>query len=807
MVRVAAPVPWLAVGLLSGTALAYEVLLTRLFALVHWHHLAATIISLALLGYGASGTFLSLLQRHLVRWFAPVFVGNALLFGATLAGSFALAGRIPLDPLALAWEPAELLRLAAIFTLMTVPFFAVANCIGLALWRFRDRVHRIYAVDLAGAGVGALAVVGLLALLPPDRLLVWLTGLALGGAALAAFELRWRRLPVALLVCAGIGALALFDPATVRPAAYKDLARALTALGATVEAVAPGPLGVTTVVHNERVPTRHAPGLALLSQALPPPQRALFVDGDAAGVLVQFDGRDPPAYLRDQISALPYGLLQRPRVLVLGAGGGEAVLQALAHGATAVQAVELHAELVALLRTRFREFTGALYDHPAVQVHAAEPRAFLARGAGSFDLIQLDAGSDPVGLAAQRERYDLTLEAFGDALGHLAPGGVLAVSGSTRAPPRLGLRLAATAIAALQRAGVAEPAAHLAMLRGWQYFTLLVSRDALSNDAIAAVRAFARQRGFDLVWLPGMQVAEANRFHRLAGPVYHDGVRALLGPDRDAFIANYPFRIEPATDDRPYALRFVRAASVAHWWGQAAGAGLGQLDWGYIVAVATLLLAVVAGALLILLPLLLAGRSGAAAGGWRWRTPLYFGLVGVAFLFVEIACIQRFQLFLGHPLYAIALVLAGFLLFAGLGSRASQRWPALRAATGLRVAIGLILAVVGFYLAALPAVFAGLNALGAPARALAGVLLLAPLAFAMGMPFPLGLSRLGAEAPQLLPWAWGVNGCASVVSAVAAPLLAMEIGFNGVILTAAALYALTLAVMPRAEPPGPARTS
>jgi hypothetical protein len=217
-----------------------------------------------------------------------------------------------------------------------------------------------------------------------------------------------------------------------------------------------------------------------------------------------------------------------------------------------------------------------------------------------------------------------------------------------------------------------------------------------------------------------------------------------------------------------------------------------------VVAAATLLLALAVGAVLILLPLILTGRAGRdAPNGWGWRTPWYFGLIGIAFLFVEIACIQRFQLFLGHPLYAIALVLAGFLVFAGLGSRFSARWAAGHTWRGLAWAIGTILAVVAIYLAWLPQLFAGLELLNPALRALAGLLLLAPLAFAMGMPFPLGLSRLTAEAPQLLPWAWGVNGCASVVSAVATPLLAMEVGFSGVLLIAALLYGATLLVLPR----------
>ena len=795
-----APIPWLAIALLSGTALAYEVLLTRIFALIHWHHLAATIISLALLGYGASGSFLSLLQGRLQQRFATLFVLNALLFAISMMASLGAAGRIALDPLAFAWELGQWGKLATIFLLMAIPFFAVANCIGLALWRYRAEVHRIYAVDLAGAGLGPPLLIGLLTQLAPGRVLTVLVALAALAAVLAAWTLGWRRSALALLALGALAWPSLPSERLAQPAPYKDLARALTVQGAEVDAELSGPHGVVTVVRNDHVPIRQAPGLPLLPKALPPEQRALFIDGDRAGTLVRFDGAQAPAYLRELGSAWPYAVLASPRVLVLDAGGGEGVLQALAHRAAAVHAVEWRSELLTLMGTRLNDFSGDLLRHPAVQWHPATARAFLARTRQRFDLIRINAPGDRAGLGAQRAHYGLTVEAFVAALAHLAPGGVITVSTDTRQPPRASLRLAATAIAALNRAGSVQPARHLAALRSWRQFTLLASRDPLSAEQIAALRAFAVERGFDPVWLPGMERDEANRFHRLATPVFHDGVRALLGARADDFVSGYPFRIDPASDERPFAMHFVRAAELPEWWRMAAGRGLGQIEWGVVAAMATLGVAVLAGGALILLPLLLSRRLRTAASGPRWRVPLYFGLVGLAFLPIEIVCLQRFTLVLGSPTQAVALVLASFLVFAAAGARYSRGWSGARIAAGLRIAVTAIVAMLALHLLLMPTLLPAIGALPPPMHAIACLALLAPLAFAMGMPFPLGLARLGADARVLLPWAWGANGCASVIGAAAAPLLAMALGFGGVLLAAAALYLLALILLPAAGP-------
>jgi MFS family permease len=299
-----------------------------------------------------------------------------------------------------------------------------------------------------------------------------------------------------------------------------------------------------------------------------------------------------------------------------------------------------------------------------------------------------------------------------------------------------------------------------------------------------------------------MPAGEANRHNRLRAPYFYQSAVALAGPERAQFLADYKYDLAPATDDRPYFFHFFRWRALPEILALRGQGGMPLLEWGYLVLVATLLQALLASVVLILLPLLVLHRhrSAVPARTGHWRVFGYFTAIGLAFLFVEMAFIQRFTLLLHHPLYAVAITLTGFLVFAGLGSRWSQRWshPA-----GQRR--GVVIAVAGIVLASLLCLVVLQAWMGVFTgwplwlRVVLTLALVAPLAFCMGMPFPLGLSRVAEHAPDLVPWAWGVNGCASVVSAVLASLLSIHLGFVAVIIAAVALYGLAAWLVPAGE--------
>jgi hypothetical protein len=796
-----------AVSLVSAAALAYEILLTRLFAIIQWHHFAYMMISVALLGYGAAGTMVTLLRPQLESRFVLAFAAAAAAFGASAMACFLLAQALPFNALEFLWDLWQPLWLLAIYLLLLVPFFFAAVCVCLAFTRYAAQARRVYTFDLVGAAFGSLGVILALFALRPATVLACVA--ALGAIAAALFWLtagaRPRGaalLPLALAVAALVAAQT--PTGQLRISQYKSLSKALEVMGARVLAERSSPLGQVSVVESKAVPFRYAPGLSLNAPQPPPDQLGLFTDGEGFSALNRYDGsRETLVYLDYLTSALPYHLTSEPRVLVLGAGAGTDVLQALYHGAATVDAVELNPQMADLVEREFGEFSGRPYSRPGVHLHIAEARGFAAASRDHFDVIQLgllDAfGASAAGLYALNESYLYTVEALQRYLMRLRPGGYLAITRWVDLPPRDTLKLFATAVVALEKGGVRDPGARLAMIRNWNTGTLIVKNGELTPQDVARLREFCRSRGFDLVWHPGMRAGDADTFNRLQQPYFHEGAVALLGGQRADFIERYKFNIAPATDDRPYFFHFFRWKALPELLQLRDRGGLPLLDWGYPLLIATLVQALVLAAALILLPLARLRSPGARIGaGVRWRTAAYFAALGTGFMFVEIAFIQKFILFLSHPLYAVAVVLFAFMLFAGLGSLLSQRL-AKEVAPGIVLLVPPIAAIAllcGVYLIWLPEVINALIALPDAARIAITVLLILPLGLSMGMPFALGLEALGARTPALVPWAWGINACASVAGAVLASVLAIHAGFNAVLIVAVVLYASTLASFP-----------
>lgn len=812
--------PLFALALLSAAALGYEILLMRLLSIIQWHHFAYMMISVALLGYGAAGALVALAQRTLIRHFLPAFTGGALLFGVGAMACFAVAQHVAFNPLEILWEPSQPLRLLLLYLLLFVPFFCAATSVCLCFSRFNEQVHRVYSFDILGAGLGCLGIIVALFVLSPVDALRLVSTAGMAAAALTSVECRWHRpwLPALLLSAAIVPAGVPGDWIALRPSEYKELSQTLRIGNARVVAERSSPLGLVTVVESPSIPLRHAPGLSLNATLEPPPQLAVFTDGDGLSALNRYEGRrESLAYLGDVTSALPYHLLRDPKVLVLGSGAGADVLQAIYHRASAVDAVELNPQVIELVQGRFAAFSGKPYSAAGVRVFAGEARGFLAASTERYDLIQvalLDSFStSSAGLYALSESYLYTVEAFQGYLRHLRPGGLLAITRWVTLPPRDMPKLLATAVAAMDGAGVPEPSRRLALVRGWKTATLVVKNGEFDAADLAALRDFCRTRSFDVEYYPGIQPGQANRYNVLDKPYFFDTAQALLGPDRDQFLSRYKFDVRPATDDRPYFFHFFKWRTLPELLSLKSQGGLPLLEWGYPVLVATLLQATAAALLLIVVPLRIlrrrpgpqpatgSGGNGAAVQRLpEWRFGFYFLAVGLGFMFVEIAFIQKFILFLSHPLYAVAVVLCAFLCFAGLGSRYSQRMPARggehRGRRQAALAVSGICMASLVYLVALPTVFRLLIALPDPARIAVSVLLIAPLAFLMGMPFPLGLARVAAHDETLVPWAWGINACASVVAAVLATLVAIHVGFTAVVLVALLLYAAAALACP-----------
>lgn len=776
-----------ALFLLSAAALTFEITLTRLFSVAQGYHFAFMIVSLALLGSGASGAALTLFPKTRDPAHALTRLGWG--FALTTIGAYALTLYAPFDAFRIAHDWRQALVLALHYVALAAPFFCAGAATGLLLAAQPERASRIYAANLAGSAAGCLLAVALPALMGGEGMVLLCAALGLLAALVpqlaphaSRFTPRASRLAQAALALVLL--LGAFQPPSflaIRLSPYKSLSYAL--LYPDAERVFQRWNGFSRVDVVRSQSIRSLPGSGFACRVPPPAQLGLAVDGDDLVPISQAEPDFEAAFTDCLLTALPYRLRPGARTLVLEPRGGFDVLVALAEGAQAVTAVEANPLIVAAVREQ-GAWAGRLYDDPRVTVVIEEGRAYARRTQERYDVVvlSLTASQRPVtsGAYSLSEDYRYTREAFADYLARLDEGGLLVALRWLQTPPSEEVRAFALAVEAVEETG-GDPRASVVVLRSYQQALIMARRGAFTPEELDAVRAFADARAFDLVYLPGVRPDEVNRYNVMPEPDYYRVCVGLLeAKDRAAWYRAYPFDVAPPSDDRPFFGHFFKwrqagavLALAGHIWQPFGGAG-------YFVLLALLALAIIAAGTLILLPLAARGarmeRKGTVV-----PTLAYFALLGLGYLGVEIPLLQRFILFLGHPAYAMATVLFALLLFSGLGSLTARRAP-------LKIVLFLLPALVAGYAVGLSVLFRA--ALAAPLgwRLVVAVAALAPLALLMGIPFPRGVALLTGGSPVLVAWAWAVNGAVSVVASILAALAALSFGFSAVLAAGAVCY-------------------
>lgn len=760
------------------------------------------VISIALLGYGASGSMITVFQHGLLKRYQGVLVFNAVMFGVSAIACFIAVQQMPFNSLEILWNTNQWQRLFMSYLLLTLPFFFVANAIALTMTRYHERIALIYGVDLIGAGIGAVTILLLLQFFPPDAVLRIVSVLGILAGLLAVYQLSWLGRMLVSLLLALVTVIILFAPADwieLRLSEFKGLEQVLLINGTKHLQRQSSAISQIDVIESTEIPLRNAPGMSLMSPSGTPDQLAVFSDGDEMTTIDNYDGSRSRAYLDYMSSALPYHLHAAPEnVLVLGSSTGSELLQATLHHADRIDAVETETLLTRLITEDYADYFGWQQISDRIRFHTISPRGYTAATDQNYDIVIIGLpGSSSGGAAGVHElatSYDFTVEALQRYLDLLKPGGLLSITLWTSTPPRDNLRLFATVADALRNNGIEHPDKNIAWIRSWNTATLVIKNGALSTTDTQRVRDFATARAFDLAWLPDITEDEVNRYQLLQQPIFFLAAKSLLSNNAHDFVNNYKYNIYAVSDDNPYFSNSFKWSSLPELLRISGGGGIAMIGVGYPTLLFTLVQAMVAAAVLILLPLAFIKRNGSSTPARRRNIVAYFVCLGLAFLFIELAFIQKFTLILSQPLYAVAITLCAFLIFSGLGSLYVQHKLAAqqlhRVPQLLTRAVALIVTITLLYLIALPYLTDDIMAQSEPIRIATAVLLAAPLAFVMGMPFPLGLAATRHTDPQLMPWAWGINGCASVLSAILAILLAIEIGFSGVMLSAILLYTL-----------------
>jgi len=798
--------------LISLAAVGYEIALTRYFAVAKWSEYGYWVISIVMVGFALSGVMLALARD----WFARH--GRALqsllpaaLIAAATAG-YHLTTTNPFNPLqmqnAVTLLP-QLANIAAYYAVLLPFFFLTGVYVSLAFVLNDREVGRVYGYDLTGAGAGGAVVLGLMAFVHPFQLVPFL----LVPLALSAFGApRWRPLAVvaAFAVLAGGEALLLLDD----EAAFNDFKAIYAPLNtpdARIVAQYPSPHGLYQLLDDftERVDTDVSNNSGMLGLPGPPTTLGLYRDGNRLAALPKPGGIDAD-YAPATLAALPYTLIERPRVLLIGTSGGFRIAEALKLGAAQIDAVEPEPMLARALRSGLGPSPAAAAD-PRVRLLAESPIA-AARAAGTsrggnYDII--DIAGDFVD-QSETNAHAFTVEAIRDDLAALRAGGLLSIPVSIRDLPVYATRMLATIREAMRGSAYGDPARNIIVYRSAWSARILVGRAPLSPARIEAARKFCDERSFDVSYYPGIDVAaaRANIYNDLPAVSFATGEVTSSGPadaiaDEAAPVLRgasteqqAAFNLGPITFNRPFYYAVLNLGHLDTILKRIEV--LPQAEIGQLVNLAVLAQAILLATLVVLLPLA-APRRLAGAPGQALRSIIYFPALGLGFLFIEIFMIERASFYLNDRVTAFALVITTMLVFSGIGSMMSARFTG-APWRGLAIAALAILVWCAFVMAGLHSLLLETLDWSLPARAAILLVLIAPVSIALGMPFPLGLDRAASMGSGgFLPWAWGLNGAFSVVATPLANLIALTQGFDWVLLAAALMYVLAVVFFPSAR--------
>jgi len=753
----------MAIGIVAASTLALQVLLSRLFAAVLLYHFAFLAVSLALLGVGGGAILIYVrpgwferggIERSLARWaaiLAVLLVVIPMVLVRLHYDASIFVGEIDVN---------AILQIGLIAILSALPFLAAGIVVALAVNRYVSSIGRLYAFDLLGAGIGAVAMVPLLWLTDPATLIAAMGGLV--GLAVALFAWptsawRWTGLGIAATAALLIGISLISSGRSIYD---------LPANGAVAQAWSP--LSRLVAFEPQQTtfgkPTLYSP---------------VYYDQDVAHVPLYHRGEPyldwDPLQLGPQ--SIGYELTGPGDALIIGGGGGRDIHNALSEDQRHVDVIELNRAMRNTVDDDLAEYSGSPYTFPGVSTTIGDGRSTLAARDKTYDQIHIGFTNTLSGNAASSyaltENNLYTLEAFEEYLDHLRPGGILNVSRLYYLNGEEALRATVLALEALRRHGIEHPENNVVVILGQgiggEFGTTLARREPFTPAELAKIRRLPDERGLGVAYAPG-------------GPYQREWKQLAAADSPMEFCENYRVNVCPPTDNKPFFFNMTRVGDLIHatQWDLLARSP-------YQTLIATLGILALLCLLSFVVPLVLVRGAGRPS----LSSLLFFAAIGVGYLTLEIVLIQRFVLFLGFPTYALSIVLFSLLVFTGLGSLLAGRWPDERR-TLLR-ALGVSSVLIAASAIGLQDLLRALIDLPFAARVATAIVLLAPFGLCLGMAMPIGLRRLSGLYREGVPWAWGINGIASVVASVLGIAIAITWGFAAATLLALACYLAALA--------------
>jgi hypothetical protein len=785
------------VFLIGFSTLAFEVLLTRIFSISQFNHLSFMVISIALFGFAASGTFLSIIHtgqvgrpHYLATWKSATVV--IMLYSATTIGSFLALNNLPLDYFRLPVEPVQILYLLAAFVLLALPFFFAGFIVTLAYTQRPEHTGLTYFATMCGSALGAIFPGLLLPFCSEDRLVIFSALVPLFCVPLIQNKVRKnlalsnRRKPNPIRwALAGLiilfGAIYTLTPygnwlIRVKPSPYKALSQILQFPDTHIDQTFNTIRGRIDRVTSPYI--RFAPGLSLRYMQNITQHEAAFSDGDNQLVFYSPDAQDQTPFSTFTLSYSGYDLRPKAKsVLVVLQGGGTAI--------PCVRASKIKDVTIVVDNPPLAAMVSQYYGLPVI---SQPPRAFLANSRSHFDIIHLENwGTSIPGSAALDENHLFTTEAFRQYLAHLTTDGLIIISRKLLLPPTDSLRLWAGAYEGLRMLGARNPANHLAVIRNWDTFTLLVFKHPILDRE--HLEKFAHNLNFDLVFLPGITVEQANRFNKFDAPYHFIEINRLASAyqqnKEDAYFKSYFLDIRPQSDNRPFPGRYLKWLRIRSLYRTLGSRLYALLMSGEIVVSVVFFEALAVSVFLLFLPLFFVRRCAKKPS---LPQGLYFFAVGSGFMFIELFFIKEYILLFGDPVVSFTVVVAGILIFSSFGGA----WVQQKEKSILKWMLPSLIAVLLLGAFTLDDLMTYLLRFPNIWRYAGAVLILLPIGFLMGLPFPIGMRDLVGTSVQRA-YAWSLNGCASILTSIVSAQLAIIFGIS--LLWACAIVAYLIVII------------
>lgn len=782
----------IAVALVSFASLLLELAMTRLFSVVLFYHFAFFAISVALLGLGSGGVFAHLRRQWLSRFEMRALGARLCLLNSAVV---LVAMEVVLHtPVTLEVNKGNFGKLTIIYLVTAVPFFFTGLLFSVLFARSSGRISILYGADLAGGASACLAVAPLLNLVgAPNALLFSSLALAV-AAALWAGRVKVR--------IAALGTAAIFSLLMVANHGGKwiDIVYA--------KGVLRDPQWVEFAKWNaiSRIEVNSQNGA-----------RYIVIDADATSAIMntdpsQWDQEHNPNptpthtglpektsfnWKKSLMSAAPaVANVLRPHgeFAIIGPGGGVDVLRAVANGSRNVTGIEINPIIVNdVMRGKYADYSYRLYDRPDVHIHIQDGRSYIRNAKESYDVVQMTLvdtwASTAAGAFALSENNLYTVQAFREYLDHLRPDGLIAITRWEFKQPREALRVVSQAIEALHENGVADPRSNFVIVadggldEDGRPVLVLAKKSAFTPDEYAAVARHVKSNP-NLVWLnPPAEYAGLQSLPAAAVAFQH----LIQSNNPQQFASSYDYNVAPVTDSAPFFFFTLKTGYVVR--NILSGTGHG-MDWrinlGIVVLGMLLIISVAAVSAFLVLPLVLRDRGGRQRA--NIAALLYFVAIGLGYILVEISLIQRFVLFLGHPTYALTVVVFLLLLSSGAGSVAARR--RILHSGNMRTLLGSIVGLILVNVAVLPLVLPVAVGQSFLVKLVISAAILVPLGFLMGMPFPAGLKLVAEGGKSTVEWAWAMNAAASVLGSVSAMVIAIHFGLTITLACAALAYFL-----------------